>query len=124
MMDLLLPFRALDEPVPYNFVPAFLTKERLRLCWEHVSQIRGLLPQSYCRPHAHDRHPFDNHPLQDGVPLFYFTLKMRFQYREPNPWSRRLASPPTRTGESRASTACCSPTRRSAARSPLLLCPC
>ena len=31
-------------------------------------------------------------------------------------WS--LASPPTRTGESRASTACCSRTRRSAARSP------
>ena len=31
MMDLLLPFCALDEPVPYNFVPAFLTKERLRL---------------------------------------------------------------------------------------------
>ena len=92
MMDLLLPFRALDEPVPYNFVPAFLTKERLRLCWEHVSQIRGLLPQSYCRPHAHDRHPFDNHPLQYGVALFYFTLKMCFQYREPNPWSRRLAA--------------------------------
>ena len=92
MMELLLPFRALDAPVPYNFVPAFLTKERLRLCWEHVSQIRGLLPQSYCRPHAQDRHPFDAHPMQYGVALFYFTLKMRFQYREPNPWSRRLAA--------------------------------
>ena len=29
MMELLLPFRALDEPVPYNFVPAFLTKVSL-----------------------------------------------------------------------------------------------
>ena len=64
----------------------------LRLCWEQVLQIRGLLPQSYCRPHAHDRHPFDAHPMQYGVALFYFTLKMCFQYREPNPWSRRLAA--------------------------------
>ena len=92
MLELLLPFRALDKPIAYNFVPRFLTKERLRLCWEHVSQIRALLPQSYCRPHATDRHAFDAHPMQYGVALFYFTLKMRFQYREPNPYSRRLAA--------------------------------
>ena len=30
--------------------------------------------------------------MQYGVALFYFTLKMCFQYREPNPWSRRLAA--------------------------------
>ena len=29
--------------------PRSVTKERLRLCWEHVSQIRGLLPQVRAR---------------------------------------------------------------------------
>ena len=56
MMELLLPFRDLGNLYPHNFVPPFLTKERLKLAWEQVSQLRGLLPQSYCQPHKVDRH--------------------------------------------------------------------
>ena len=92
MLDLLLPFRDLNMPIPCTFTPPFLKKERLRLCWEHVLQIRGLLPQSSCRPHKSDTHPYDSHPMQYAVALFHFTLKMATQYREPNPYSRRLAS--------------------------------
>eukprot|EP00965_Chrysotila_dentata_P116519 3851303-Pleurochrysis_carterae.AAC.2 len=91
MIDLLLPFRDLQQPIPCSLVPPFITKERLRLCWEQVSQIRSLLPQFYCRPHKGDHHPFDDHPMQYGVPLLFFTLKMALQYVEPNPASRRLA---------------------------------
>ena len=72
--------------------PPFITKERLRLCWEQVTQIRGLLPHAYCRPHKTDVHGYDSHPMQYAAPLFHFALKMAFQYREPNPWSRRLAA--------------------------------
>ena len=67
MMDLLLPFRDLNLPIPCTFTPPFLTKERLRLCWEQVLQIRGLLPQSSCRPHKTDTHPYDSHPMQYAV---------------------------------------------------------
>ena len=64
---------------PHNFVPAFLTKERLKLAWEQVSQLRGLLPQAYCQPHKVDRHAFDSHPMQHGVALFHYAFKMALQ---------------------------------------------
>ena len=72
--------------------PRFLTKERLRMLWEQVTQIRGLLPQAYCQPHKADTHTYDSHPMQYAVALLHFTLKMATQYREPNPYSRRLAA--------------------------------
>ena len=46
---------------------------------------------SYCRPHKAEGHAFDSHPFQYATALFYFALKMATQYREPNPYSRRLA---------------------------------
>ena len=36
MVDCLLPFRCLLAPIPCNLVPPFLTKERLKLCWEQA----------------------------------------------------------------------------------------
>eukprot|EP00966_Prymnesium_polylepis_P191683 4442279-Prymnesium_polylepis.1 len=92
MLELLLPFRDLGTLYPHNFVPPFLTKERLKLCWEQVVQLRGLLPQAYCQPHKLDRHPYDSHPMQLGVALFHFAFKMTLQYEEPNPTSRLLAA--------------------------------
>ena len=92
MLDVLLPFGDLNSPMACNLVPPFLTKERLKLCWEQVSQIRSLLPQAYCRFHKTDRHAFDSHPLQYAIPLFYFTFKMAVQYREPSPSSHTLAA--------------------------------
>ena len=72
--------------------PPFITKERLRMCWEQVTQIRGLLPQAYTSPSKSDTHPFDAHPMQYATALFHFTYKMATQYREPNPYARRLAA--------------------------------
>ena len=45
-------------------------KEELAAAKQQISQLRGLLPQSYCQPHKVDRHPFDAHPMQLGVALF------------------------------------------------------
>ena len=93
MMDVLLPDRDLVEMAArMQSCPPFVTKERLRLCWDQVAQIRGLLPALYCRLSPNDSHPYDSHPIQYAVPLFYFALKMVTQYREPNPYSRRLAA--------------------------------
>jgi hypothetical protein len=93
MMDILLPHRSLDlMAASLHACPPFITKERLKLLWNQVTQIRNLLPQSYCQPHRTDCHPYDSHPLQYCMPLFYFALKMLTQYREPNPYSRRLAA--------------------------------
>ena len=57
MLELLIPFRDLDRPIPCNFVPRFLTKERLKLCWEQVSQIRGLLPHSCAQREPNAKSP-------------------------------------------------------------------
>ena len=91
MVGLLLPCRDLSTHASYSAPPPFVTSERLKLCWEHVAQVRGLLPHSYCRPHKAEGHAFDSHPFQYATALFYFALKMATQYREPNPYSRRLA---------------------------------
>jgi hypothetical protein len=93
MMDVLLPDRDLHlMAAQLQSCPSFVTKERLRLCWEQVVQIRELLTRSYCRPHSGDVHQYDAHPMQYAVALFHFALKTVTQYREPNPYSRRLAA--------------------------------
>ena len=100
MLDHMLPARDLGHPLPCT--PRlggggggslrFLSNERLKLCWDQVAQIRSLLPNTYCRPHKAQPHPHDSHPIQYALALFHFTLKMAFQYREPTPYSRRLAT--------------------------------
>ena len=73
-------------------VPAFITDERLKLCWGQIAQIRELVPQGYLRLSKDDSHEFDEHPLQYAVPLFTFALRLACFYREPNPISRQLAA--------------------------------
>ena len=93
MMDVLLPDRDLHlMAAQLQSCPSFVTKERLRVCWDQIVQIRGLLTQTYCRPQKADAHAYDSHPIQYAVALFHFALKMVTQYREPNPYSRRLAA--------------------------------
>ena len=91
MISVLLPRTDLQLGTPLD-CPQFITKERLRLCWEQVTQIRGLLAQTYCRPHKGNTHPYDSHPMQYACALLHFTLKMATQYREPNPYARKLAA--------------------------------
>ena len=43
MIELLLPFRDLNRPIPANATPRCITKERLKLCWEQALVLLLLL---------------------------------------------------------------------------------
>ena len=80
------PARASPEPRAAGGRSAFLTYERLKMCWDQVAQIGDLVRQAYVRPTKADLSEVDAHPMQYAVPLFTFALRLACFYREPNLW--------------------------------------
>ena len=78
--------------------PPFITKERLRMCWEQVTQIRGLLPQASslaeARTHTHSLAWLRSCQSFVGPLSSFNNISMRPRSStSPTRWRRSIGSP-------------------------------